>query len=286
MPLREEIDDIFKWCLEDIYADEQLWEKDFNEVKKQLSIFEKYRGNINSAIQLADVLKLKDEVTLKVDRLFTYARMRKDEDNTRTHYQALADRAMSLLVEVSSSISFIEPEILALSREQLNEYMEQNKELKLYEHYLENLFRMKAHILDTDKEKMLAEMGEITRAAGDIFKMLDNADIKFPIIEDESGNKVELTKGRYIKFMESENRQVRKAAFEALHSTYKHMINTLSATTNANVKANIFIKNQRNFDSSLGASLFADNVPTKVYDNLVDTVNDRLDFRPRRTPYV
>lgn len=281
LPLREEIDDIFKWKLEDIYQNEELWEKDYDEVKKQLSFFDKYRGKINSDKNLLGVLKLKDEVGRKIDKLFTYARMRMDEDNSRAKYQALADRAMGLLVEVSSGISFIEPEILSLSKEELLGFIEQNEDLKLYEHYLTNLLRMKEHILDADREKMLAEMGEIAQAPGDIFKMLDNADIRFPLIKDENGKEVELTKGRYIKFMESENREVRKSAFEAFHNTYKGMINTLSATTAANVKTNIFVKNQRKFGSSLEASLFSDNVSTEVYDNLINTVHQRLDLMHR-----
>ncbi|MDD4568930.1 MAG: oligoendopeptidase F [Tepidanaerobacteraceae bacterium] len=281
LPSREEIQDIYKWKLEDIYQNEELWEKDYNEVKQQISAFDEYRGKINSAKNLLGVLKLKDEVGRKIDKLFTYARMRMDEDNSRAKYQALADRAMGLLVEVSSSISFIEPEILSLSKEKLKTFTEQNKELKLYEHYLTNLLRMKEHILDADREKMLAEMGEIAEAPGDIFKMLDNADIRFPKIKDENGNEVELTKGRYIKFMESENREVRKSAFEAFHNTYKGMVNTLSATTAANVKTNIFVKNQRKFGSSLEASLFADNVPVEVYDNLINTVHQRLDLMHR-----
>lgn len=264
LPSREEIEDIFKWKLEDIYQSEELWEKDYDQVKKQLSQFDEYRGKINSPKNLLGVLKLKDEVARKIDKLFTYARMRRDEDNSRAKYQALADRAMGLLVEVSSGISFIEPEILSLSKEELLGFIEQNEDLKPYEHYLADILRMKEHILDGDKEKMLAEMGEIAQAPGDIFKMLDNADIRFPKIKDDNGNEVELTKGRYIKFMESENREVRKSAFEAFHNTYKGMVNTLSATTAANVKTNIFVKNQRKFGSSLEASLFADNVSTQV----------------------
>ncbi|MGI5859447.1 MAG: oligoendopeptidase F [Tepidanaerobacteraceae bacterium] len=281
LPSREEIQDVYKWKLEDIYQNEELWEKDYDEVKKQLSQFDEYHGKINTAENLLGVLKLKDEVARKIDKLFTYARMRRDEDNSRANYQALADRAMGLLVEVSSSISFIEPEILSLSKEELLGFMEQDEDLKLYEHYLTNLLRMKEHILDADREKMLAEMGEIAQAPGDIFKMLDNADIRFPLIKDENGKEVELTKGRYIKFMESENREVRKSAFEAFHNTYKGMINTLSATTAANVKTNIFVKNQRKFGSSLEASLFSDNVSTEVYDNLINTVHQRLDLMHR-----
>jgi len=281
LPLREEIDEIYKWKLEDIYENEELWEQDYSEVKSKLSLFDEYRGNIDTAEKLLGVLKLKDEETMKVDRLFTYARMRRDEDNSLAKYQALSDRAMSLVVELSSRTSFIEPEILAIPEEKLRTFLGQNKELKLYEHYLENLFRMKAHILDAEKERMLAEVSEILQSPGDIFKMLDNADIRFPKIKDEDGNEVELTKGRYITFMESENREVRKAAFEALYNTYKSMINTLSSTTAANVKANVFIKNQRKFKSSLEASLFADKVPVEVYENLIDTVHQRMDLMHR-----
>ena len=219
LPLREEIDEIYKWKLEDIYENEELWEQDYSEVKSKLSLFDEYRGNIDTAEKLLGLLKLKDEETMKVDRLFTYARMRRDEDNSLAKYQALSDRAMSLVVELSSRTSFIEPEILAIPEEKLRTFLGQNKELKLYEHYLENLFRMKAHILDAEKERMLAEVSEILQSPGDIFKMLDNADIRFPKIKDEDGNEVELTKGRYITFMESENREVRKAAFEALYNT-------------------------------------------------------------------
>jgi len=281
LPLREEIDDIFKWKLEDIYENEELWEKDFSEVKSKLSLFDEYRGHIDTAEKLLGVLKLRDEVAMKVDRLFTYARMRRDEDNSRPKYQALSDRAMSLVVELSSKTSFIEPEILSLSEEKVRTFLEQNVDLKLYTHFLENLLRMKAHILDADRERILAEVLEIAEAPSNIFKMLDNADLRFPKIKDEEGNEVELTKGRYIKFMESENREVRKAAFEALHGTYKSMINTLSATISANVKANIFVKNQRKFKSSLEASLFADNVPVEVYNNLINTVHQRLDLMYR-----
>jgi oligoendopeptidase F len=215
------------------------------------------------------------------DRLFTYARMRRDEDNSRGKYQALADRAMGLSVEVAGSLSFIEPEILALDREKLMGFLKEREDLKVYGHYIDDLLRMKDHILDADKEKMLADAGEMAEAPGDIFRMLDNADIKFPVIKDDEGNEVELTKCRYLNFMESKNREVRKSAFEALYTTYKGLINTLAAAASANVKRDIFYKNQRKFNSSLEKSLFADNVPVKVYENLIDTIHRRLDLMHR-----
>ncbi|AYO29841.1 oligoendopeptidase F [Biomaibacter acetigenes] len=281
LPSREEIDPKYKWKLEDIYESDDLWEKDFKRVKERLKELQNFRGRINSAENLAGVLKLKDEIGQMADRLFTYARMRRDEDNSRGKYQALADRAMGLSVEVAGSLSFIEPEILALDREKLMGFLKEREDLKVYGHYIDDLLRMKDHILDADKEKMLADAGEMAEAPGDIFRMLDNADIKFPVIKDDEGNELELTKGRYINFMESKNREVRKSAFEALYTTYKGLINTLAATASANVKRDIFYKNQRKFNSSLEKSLFADNVPVKVYENLIDTIHRRLDLMHR-----
>ena len=281
VPSRDTIDEKYKWKLEDIYQNEQLWEKDFNDVRAKLAKIEKYRGKINSSQNLLAVLNLRDEIGQCVDKLFTYARMRRDEDNTRSAYQALADKAMSLAVESSGSLSFIEPEILSLSKDDLSGFLKHNEELKLYAHYIEDLLRMKGHILNADGEKMLADAGEMAQAPGDIFRMLDNADMRFPIIKDTDGRDVELTKGRYIGFMESSDRKVRKAAFEGMHNTYGKFINTLASSFSANVKGNIFYKKQRKFDSCLEASLFSDNIPVKVYDNLIQTVNDRLDLMHR-----
>ncbi len=281
LPSRDEIDRRYKWKLEDIYSDDELWEKDFADIKDQLNELEKYEGKINSPQNLLKVLRLKDEIGQKVDRLFVYARMRRDEDNANAKFQALADRAMGLVVEVSSRLSFIEPEIISLSAETLKEYIKKDTGLNLYEHYISDLVRMKDHILDAKTEKILAEASEMAQAPGDIFRMLDNADIKFPTIKDEDGKEIELTKGRYMTFMESENRRVRESAFKALYSTYEGLINTLGATTAANIKSDVFYKKQRNFNSCLEASLFQDNVTVDVYDNLIKAVNSRLDLLHR-----
>jgi len=281
LPSREEIEPKYKWKLEDIYESDELWEDDFKKVKQRLKQLEDFHGSINSAEKLAEVLKLKDEIGQMTDKLFTYARMRRDEDNARAKYQALADRAMGLSVEAASYLSFIEPEILALSKEKILGFLKQREDLKVYRHYIDELLRMKDHILDAEREKMLADAGEMAEAPGDIFRMLDNADIKFPVIKDDEGNEVELTKGRYINFMESRKREVRKSAFEALYSTYKGLANTLAATTSANVKRDIFYKNQRKFGSSIEKSLFGDNVPVKVYDSLIDAIHRRFDLMHR-----
>lgn len=282
LPARDKIEEKYKWRLEDIYENDDLWEKDFSNIKKKVKLLEVYVGSVaKTSENLLNVLKKRDEISHIAHKLYVYARMRRDEDNTNSKYQALTDKATTLLVEISGRLAFIEPEILSLSKKEIENFLKENKALRLYDHYLEDLFRMKDHILDADKEKMLAEMGEISQSPGQIFSMFDNADLKFPKILDEDKNEVELTKGRYISFMESPDRKVRKAAFEGLHGTYKNFINTLSTTLASNVKKNIYYKNQRGFKTSLEASLFNENIPPVVYDTLIDTVSSRLDLMHR-----
>lgn len=281
LPSRDEMDDRYQWRLEDIYPNDEAWEEDFNTAKGLVSEGEKLSGSILSAKALEKVLNFRDMISEKAEKLFTYARMRRDEDSALSKYQALADRGMGLMVEVNSGLSFIEPEILTLTKEQILGFLEECDDLKIYAHYLKDLLRKKDHILDPHIEKVLAQASEMAEAPDEIYSMLENADIKFPYIKDEKGEDVELTKGRFIGFMESRDRNVRKSAFEALYTTYQGLINTMGAATQANVKKNIFYKNQRKFPSSLEASLFGDNVSPRVYDSLIESVRERMDLMHR-----
>ncbi|AEE95941.1 oligoendopeptidase F [Mahella australiensis] len=281
LPKREEIDKKYKWHLEDIYSSDDEWERDFKRLKDMVPAMEKYKGRLNSADSLYNALKLRDEISQLAERLFTYARMRRDEDNANTKYQALADRAMSLIIEIQSALSFIVPEILAIPADEVYGYMIEEPNLELYRHYIDDIMRQKAHVLSASEERILAQAGEMAEAADIIFTMINDADIKFPSIKDENGNEVELTKGRYMQFMESQDRRVRKDAFEALYDTYGKLKNTLSATLSSNVKKDIFFSRVRKYPSSLAASLDDDNVPTSVYDGLIKAIHDNMDLMYR-----
>ncbi|QSZ27977.1 oligoendopeptidase F [Aceticella autotrophica] len=281
LPDRKEIDDRYKWKLEDIYENEELWENDFNRVKVILNEILKYKGKINNDKSLLEVLKLNDDVSILTNKLIAYAKMRKDEDNSNGKYQALADRAMTLNIQVLSATSFIIPEVLSIDETAIKDYLDRNTELGVYKHFLDDILRYKPHVLSDKEERLLAETGIIAQAPGNIFKMLNNADIKFPIIKDDDGNDVELTHGNFIKFMESRNRDVRYNAFNGMYNTYKNFINTYSSMTDSNVKKDIFYSKMRNHKSSLEASLFDDNVPVEVYNNLINTVHDKIDLLHR-----
>lgn len=278
---RADIEKKYKWDLEAIYSSNSDWEKDYNKVKELGNDLAMYQGKLNSASNLLQALQLYTTLTENLWRVIVYARMRKDEDNGNTTYQALADRATSLAISMSSISSYLVPEILLLTNEQIEEFMSQETQLKGYKQYLEEILRTKPHILSQELEQLLAETGELAQAPDNIYSMLNNADIKFPVIVDENGEEVELTKGRYTQFMESSNRKVREDAFEALYTTYKGLKNTLSVTLNSNVKKNMFYAKVRKYNSSLEAALFEDNISPIVYNQLIDTVHDNLDLMHR-----
>jgi oligoendopeptidase F len=277
LPGRDEIEARYKWQLEDIYADEKYWEDDFLKIRHlslQLTVF---KGTLaQSPDKLLQCFQHCNDMLSLYDKLFAYARMRRDENNSEPKYQALTDRAMTLGTEVYAAMAFIVPEIIVMDEQELSNNLEQVAELRLYKHYINEILRQKQHILSDKEEELLALSAEIAHAPYDIFTMFNNADIKFPAIKDENGDEVELTKGRYLKFLEARDRRVREDAFHALFKTYTDMKNTLAAALGNNIKKNRFYTKVRRYDSCMGAALDGDNVSTDVYDNLISTVNKNL----------
>jgi oligoendopeptidase F len=276
LPSRREIDPAYKWKLEDIYASDELWEQDFQQLKGLTEKMAEFKGKLQHASGLFEALQLHDELGKLNEKVFVYARMRRDEDNANPKYQTLSDRAQSLSVQVHSSTAFLVPEILAIPEEDLAGFFNLEPGLALYKQALDEITRMRAHVLSAVEEQLLAQAGEIAGAPQNIFSMLNNADLKFPNIKDENGEEVELTKGNYVLFLESQERRVRQEAFNALYSTYGASKNTIAASFNGSVKKDVFFARVRKYGSALEASLDSDNVPIAVYDNLIATVRQNL----------
>ncbi|WP_077370029.1 oligoendopeptidase F [Anaerosalibacter sp. Marseille-P3206] len=275
---REEIPVKYKWDLESMYANNELWEKDFEKVKTLANEIEVYSGKtVESSKNLLDVLVLKDELYRLSYNVLVYARMRSDEDSRNSTYQALTDRAMGLAALVQEKTSFIVPEILSLDESEMEKYINEQKDLEVYRHFLDTILRKKEHVLSQREEALLAQMSEVSESPQNTFSMLNNADIKFPSIVDENGNEVEITHGNFIPFMESKDRRVRKDAYENLYHTYGNFKNTFASTLNGCVKKNIFYAKARNYNSSIEASLDENNIPVSVYDNLLNSINNNLD---------
>ncbi len=278
---RHEIQDEYKWTIEKIYTNDELWEEDFIKVKELSEKFVQFKGKLNSKDVLLDSLNQYEYIIQLTTKIYVYAKMKKDEDNSNSKYQAFTDRGQSLNMQVDSELSFYVPELLQITDEELNIFIQEEPKLKKYHHFLLELIRQRDHVLSIEEENIIAQAGEITQAASNIFTMLNNADIKFPLIKDENGEEVELTKGNYSTFIESKDRRVRKDAFKALFSTYKSLKNTIAATYTANLKQELFYANIKKYPSSLAASLFSSNIPTTVYDNLIDTIHQHLPLMHR-----
>ncbi|MDP4093372.1 MAG: oligoendopeptidase F [Bacillota bacterium] len=282
LPKRSDISPEFKWKLEDIYPSNDLWEQDFKKVKELAVKLSDFKGHLgDSPEKLVECLELHNLLISINDKVFVYARMRKDEDNTEPVYQAMTDRAMALSTEAYAAISFITPEIISIPEDTLKKFMDQNGSLKTYRFFIDEIIRQKSHILSEREEEILALSAEVAHAPHDIFSAFNNADIKFPFIKDETGEEVEVTKGRYVKFLESHDRRVRQDAFQALYSSYGAQHNTLASMLNNNVKKNRFYASVRKYDSALQSSLDDDNIPVNVYDNLIDTINKNLNLLHR-----
>lgn len=277
LPKREEIPDCDKWKIGDLYYDQGEWEREFAQTEDGLKKFVAYRGRLcESAQTLYEALEEQGRIQMLLERLYVYANQRYHEDTGNSQYQQLAGRAQNLTVKAQSAFSFVEPELMRLSEEQFADYLRVEKGLLLYRRFIEEIFRMKDHVLSEEMEEVLAQVSQIASGPENIFSMFSNADIKFGMIEDENGEPKELTHGRYTQFLESQSRPVRKAAFERLYDTYGNFRNTLAATFEANVKQAGFFARMRNYPSARAAALDGGNIPESVYDSLLEAVNESL----------
>ncbi|WEG11915.1 oligoendopeptidase F [Pullulanibacillus sp. KACC 23026] len=274
---RQDVPDLEKWDLEKIYSSIEEWEKAFEEVKALVPKVVAYKGKLGeSAETLFNALQQEDELTKTFSQLMVYAHMKADEDTANPTFQALNDRGRQLGAMVGAQLSFLVPEILAIPEETLNSFIKENKDLQLYRHLLEDLNRERPHILDEEKEALLAEASEVMATASNTFGMLNNADLEFPKVMDESGKEVQLTHGRYSSLIRSKDREVRKGAFLAMHETYENFKNTFAATLGGSFKQDNFNARIRHYNSAREAALAGNNIPESVYDNLVETVNEHL----------
>lgn len=277
IPTRQEIDQQYKWDLESVYADDSGWEQDFARINVLTEQVQRYSGRLKDAGTLLECFKLRDELFVLSSQVIVYANLRRDEDTANTKYQGMADRGSTLGVEVQTALSFIEPELLTLDEDTVESFYLKEAGLEEYRHYLDNVLRRKPHTLSPREEQILSMAGELDEAPYTIFSMLNNADLRFPEITDEQGQQVELSHGRFIKYMQSPDRDVRRAAYEAMYKTYGNYKNTLAASLNSKIKGGIFFAKARSFPTVREAALFEDNIPVSVYDSVLTAINSNLE---------
>ncbi len=275
LPARQELDAALTWDLTAMYASDEAWEAEFKEVQQEIAAFPQLSGTFTSADALLRALKEESAISLKLERLYVYAHMHRDEDNALAKYQGMTDRAMQQSVAYGAASSFMTPEILAIDPNTLQAWID-SPTLQEYRRVLNNLVRRRPHTLTANEERLMALAGEPLAAADSVFTMLNNADIRFGNITDDDGDTVELTQGNYRSFLESKNRDVRKNAYKALYASYLSLKNTLAASYGASVKSNVFFAKARSYENAIGAALFSTNVPLSVYDGLIEAIKSRL----------
>ena len=277
LPKRSEVPVENTWNLENIFATDDLWEQERKALAEDGDKISAFQGKLEeSADTLYKMFKLQDELSERIGKLYTYAHMRYDQDTTNGHYQALQSKAELLITQISSKMSYIVPELLAIDESRIQSFLKENDELKVYEHTLNEISRQRAHVLSEKEETLLAQASEVTDNGSATFGMLNNADLTFPSIKNEEGEEVDVTHGRYVTFLESKDQRVRRDAFKSMYDTFGQFRNTFASTLSGTVKKNNFYAKVRNYESARQSALDNNKIPEQVYDNLVEAVNERL----------
>jgi oligoendopeptidase F len=277
IPDRTAIDPQHIWNLTDLYKSDNGWEGDLKAAQSMIEKLKGYAGRLAQSAQvLWECLELRSELSKTLYSLYQYAHLNKDLDNRVSKYQAMTERAAMLGAEAGAATAYIEPELLKLDDTALRKLASQFPRTDIYDFYVEELIRSKPHIRSEEVEELLAMSSMVSRGPDAIFSMIDDADIIYPNITDEQGNEVRLTKQRYAKFIESNDRRVRRDAHEKFYEPYKAHLNTMGATLSSSINKDVFYTRARRFDSCLANALDGNNIPLSVYHALIDTTESNL----------
>ncbi len=274
---RNEINEKDTWDLSTIFETDQKWEEELALLTEETKQAASLEGHLlDSAESLLNITERYLDLSRRLEKLYVYAHMKNDQDTRVAKYQEYYAKAMTLYSQLDQVFSFYEPEFMAITEDQYQNFLSEEPKLQPYKHYFDKLLQNKDHVLSQREEELLAGAGEIFGAASETFAILDNADIVFPLVKDEDGNEVQLSHGVYMRLVESKNREVRRGAYEALYSTYEQYQHTYAKTLQTNVKVQNYRAKVRNYKSAREAALAANFVPESVYDNLVSAVRKHL----------
>lgn len=276
MKKRSEINEEFKWRMEDVYENEDLWRNDIEEANKLFPELAKMQGRIaKSAENFKYTIEIMTKIEMIVDKVYFYANQKYYEDLGNSKYHTFSDEAMELYTKLYTVNSFVEPELLEIPKDIIDRYLNEN-DMEDYRQYFDDLFRQKEHVLSAEMENVLARTQEFSNGPVDIFNVLNNVDLKFPEIEDSDGIKKPLSHATLNIYLESKDRKVRENAFKTLYNSYGAFKNTLSTIYINSLKKDAFYADIRGYKSSREMFLSSNNIPEEVYDNLIKTVNDNL----------
>ena len=274
---REEIPAQYKWNLQDMFASDELWEEETQQVFELAKEIEQYQGRLDeSAATLLAFFQKLDELQYHGERVYVYANQRYHEDTAVSKYQGYSAKADTVSVEMSSAVSFMNPEILAMDEALLEQFYKEEPALEQYRRAIDEVLRTKAHTRSSEVESILAQAGNMAVAPSNIYSMFNNADIKFPSVKDVEGNIIQITHGNFTTLLQDKDRSFRKEVFRGLYNAYKKRGNTVAAIFQSQLKKENFYATVRNYPSVRAMHLDAGNIPESVYDNLIETVHKHL----------
>jgi len=274
---RSEVPEKYRWNLADLFPTEAAWEKARDGIAARIADVAAYRGRLGeSASVFYDALSLRMSLSEQLERVRNYASQIEDEDSRVSKSQEMKGSVTKVAVDFRTAISWMRPEILALGRDTVMSFVDAEPKLAPYRIWLDDLLRYAPHTLTTDEEAIVARTGNLTGAGGDVYSILTDADLPFPQVTLPDGRTVTLNDAAYGRYRGSADRATRKLVFREFFTAYQNFRRTLATTLNAAVKAHVFNKDVRHFDSCLSAALFGDNIPTDVYTQLIADVNANL----------
>ena len=277
VPARSEVPEKLTWDLERVYQSIEEWKKDQRKVENKLDEFKHAKDQLEmNADKFLEVIEQYLEIMRIYEKLAVFASMKNDQDTTNSQYQELQGMADNLGTQVSEAVAWFQPALVHLDDQVVQDYFHQNSKLKPYRHFITELRSQREHLLSDAQEELLAAAGNIFGAPEKTFEMLSDADLKFPVVEGENGQKVELSEGTYSKLLESVDQKVRQGAFKALYQTYGAFKNTFATTLTSQVQVQNYQAKVRHYASAKDAALSENHIPDKVYDVLIDEVHRNL----------
>ncbi len=276
IPAREDIPDDHKWDLRTLFKNDQEWETLFGNVEQKLEAYANFKGHLKDSLAaFKDAIEFHLSITREAEKLYTYAHLKSDQDKSNQFYLGMHQRAINLATRASELSSFLAPEIQSLPDDVASAYFEDDA-IGEYRFYLHKILRYKPHTRNESEEQILAMTHEVASAASQVFSQLDNVDLHFGTLEDESGKEIELSHGNFTTFLINPHREIRRKAFCKYYQAYENHKHTIAATLTHSIKKDLFYARVRHFENCRALSLFADDVSQAVYDNLIETVKKNL----------
>lgn len=282
LPTRNEVSDDLKWDLSRVFENDQEWEKEYQQVTNEIKNISKYKQTLTkSGKDLYEGITAILAIERRLEKVYVYATMSSDVDTKNNHYLGFVAKVQSLANQMAAATSFVDPEILSIPEKTLAKFIQDEPRLENYRHRLEQITQKRPHTLPANEEKIIAAAGDAMGTSANTFNVLTNSDMEFGYVQDENGDMIQLSDGLYSLLIQSQDREVRKNAFDVMYASYGQFENSLASTLSGEVKAHNFNARVHKYNSAREAALSENGVPTAVYDTLIKEVNSHLDLLHR-----